>query len=400
VIIPESAVEHPGDKGVRAHTPLRIFVPASAPIPPSAADGGTPAPLPSFSPAGAAPQSGGPPFPGFFFETPASIACIYGLVAKIGGCNPTTVTANPTGGSKTIAIVDAFDDPDAASDLAAFSTQFGLSAPTFSVVYATGTEPATDPTGGWEVEESLDIEWAHAMAPGAKIILVEAASESFTDLMTAENVASGLVAGDGGGEVSNSWGGSEFADETILDEAFTTPGIVYFASSGDGGIGWPGSSPNVVSAGGTTTARNPSTGNFLHELSWDSAGSGLSSFELRPSYQNAIKAIVGSARGIPDLSADSNPNTGVWVFDSAGGGWFVVGGTSVATPMLAGIVNSAGHFATSSAAELATIYANRAVAADFNDLKLGYCGPYSGYSATKGWDFCTGVGSDKGEKGK
>jgi kumamolisin len=159
-----------------------------------------------------------------------------------------------------------------------------------------------------------------------------------------------------------------------------------------------------VSAGGTTTARNPNTGDFLHELSWDSAGGGLSSFELRPVYQNAIKAVVGGRRGVPDLSSDSNPITGVWVLDNfqctSAPCWYVVGGTSVASPTLAGIVNSAGHFATSSAAELATIYAHRGVPADFTDLKLGYCGPYSGFSAKGGWDFCTGVGSDKGKAEK
>jgi hypothetical protein len=399
IVIPESSVEHPGDIGVRGHTNVQIFVPASAPVPPANADG-TPAPLPSFSPAGAEPQSVGPPASGYFFETPASIACIYGLAAKVDGCNPNTVTANPTGGSKAIAIVDAYDDPNAAADLANFSKQFGLPSATFSVVFASGSRPPAN--SDWQIEESLDIEWAHAMAPGAKIYLVEAASNNNSDLLTAENVASTLVSAAGGGEVTNSWGQSEFSGETSYDYNFSTAGVVYFASTGDSpGVEWPSTSPNVVAAGGTSTARNPYTGKFLKEVSWTLAGGGVSSYESRPSYQKAVKHIVGSQRGVPDLSADANPVTGVWVLDSnGGGGWYVVGGTSVASPMLAGIVNSAGHFAASSWAELATIYKNRQKKADFTDLKLGFCGPYSGYAAKTNWDFCTGVGSPEGKKGK
>ncbi|MFZ0888395.1 MAG: hypothetical protein WA005_08080 [Candidatus Binataceae bacterium] len=439
VIIPESAIEHPGDIGVRAHTPLRIFVPASAAStaqppgegagatvePAGDADVGAPTPVPSFAPAGGAPQSSGPPYSGYAFETPASIACLYSLATKIAGCNPNTVSAHATGGGKAIAIVDAYDDPNAAADLAAFSKQFGLPAANFSRVFAAsakcdsscdctppstpcgGPQPAQDPSGGWELEESLDIEWSHAMAPGAKSFLVEAASSCYDDLKTAEACAGDKVAVAGGGEVSNSWGGGEFPGQTAYDSNFVKAGVVYFASSGDSpGVLWPGTSPNVVSAGGTTTARNATTGNFLYELSWDSAGGGVSSYEARPTYQNTVSAMVGTQRGVPDLSADSNPVTGVWVLDNFGGCypgppcWYVIGGTSVASPMLAGIVNSAGHFAASSAAELATIYANRAVAADFHDLTKGFCGPYSGYAAKTGWDFCTGVGSNNGKAGK
>ncbi|HTZ95606.1 MAG TPA: hypothetical protein VMB18_04355, partial [Terriglobales bacterium] len=115
--------------------------------------------------------------------------------------------------------------------------------------------------------------------------------------------------------------------------------------------------------------------------------------------------IVGTARGVPDVSSDSNPYTGVWVWDSnyfeeLGGGWFIVGGTSVATPTLAGIVNRAGSFAASSNAELTKVYANRASTADFHDISAGDCGPYAGYTAVTSWDPCTGVGSDHGYTGK
>jgi subtilase family serine protease len=100
------------------------------------------------------------------------------------------------------------------------------------------------------------------------------------------------------------------------------------------------------------------------------------------------------------LSFDANPITGVWVFVSGQGGWYIVGGTSVASPSLAGIVNSTGSFAASSNAELTTLYGNLGVGADLRDITTGYCGPYAGYSAVKGWDFCTGVGVDKGKNGK
>jgi subtilase family serine protease len=239
------------------------------------------------------------------------------------------------------------------------------------------------------------------MAPGAEIVLVEAASSSFADLMIAEDMASKMVNAAGGGEVSNSWGGSEFSGEVSYDSHFVKQGVVFFASSGDGpGTIWPGSSPNVVSAGGTTVRRSPATGAFLNEYPWDSAGGGLSRYEPRPSFQTTIASVVGNFRGVPDLSFDSNPITGVWVFDSNAWGWNIVGGTSVASPALAGIINSAGSFHASSNAELAAIYSNRTVAADFRDITTGYCGPYGGYSGAAGWDLCTGVGVVTGKGGK
>jgi kumamolisin len=200
-----------------------------------------------------------------------------------------------------------------------------------------------------------------------------------------------------------SWGSGEFSGETSYDSYFTTPGVVYFASSGDSpGTIWPSVSPNVVAAGGTTLRRNPSTGNFIEERSWELAGGGASLYEVAPSYQ---KSLGYKARVVPDVSLDSNPYTGVWVWDSnffeeTGGGWFIVGGTSASSPNWAGIVNSAGSFAASTNAELTTVYKNLGVGTDFRDITLGECGPYMGYLATSGWDPCTGVGSDQGYKGK
>src|SRR5262249_15136903 len=153
-----------------------------------------------------------------------SLGCVYGLTSPAQtGCSPTDTTLlNPAGGAKAIAIVDAFHYPTAMSDLQIFSAQFGLPLPTntnFQVVYASGTQPTADAV--WGLEAALDIQWAHAMAPQAKIYLVEAASNSFADLLTAVSVASNYVAAAGGGEVSMSWGGSEFSFERFYDGYFT-----------------------------------------------------------------------------------------------------------------------------------------------------------------------------------
>jgi kumamolisin len=392
VVVPASSVEHPGDVGFSAHTHLRMLVPREGRF------SGT-----------VQPNAGLPPFLGFFFETPASLACVYHLVPDPKpGCNPDETTEPPSGGGGAIALVEAFDDPTAASDLQTFSTQFGLPAADLTVVYADGTKPGVDPSGGAELETSLDIEWAHAMAPKAKIFLVEAGSLTFADLFHAIFVAGNVVAGNGGGEVSMSFGGSEFPQEAQLDPIFTAPGVVYVASAGDTpGTQYPCVSPNVLCAGGTTISRDSNTGRFLQENAWQDAGGGLSFFEPRPSFQNHIAEIVGDFRGTPDFSFDANPNTGVWVFDSnpfQGSknplGWAVVGGTSVSTPSLAGIINAAGKLRASSQLENAEIYEQVGRNRDFRDIEFGNCGFNIGDFAKDGWDFCTGVGSDIGLRGK
>lgn len=391
VRIPDTSIEQPEHIGRQAHTNIKLFVPTGgmANLQPPAR--------------GAAPQTA----PGTGnYETPQSLACVYRLVAiapSQTGCNPGDGTL-PTaaGGARAIAIVDAYHYPTAMSDLQTFSAQFGLPAPTsanFTVVFASGTQPPTDT--GWGLEAALDIEWAHAMAPNAKIFLVEAASSGYSDLLKAVSKASSLVAANGGGEVSMSWGGSEFASQRLYDSYFVKSGVVYFAAAGDNpGVIWPAASPNVASAGGTSISRDAS-GNFQMELAWSSTGGGPSRFENRPSYQNGISAIVGSKRGTPDVAAVADPNTGVWVYNTGYcNGWCIVGGTSVATPVWAGIANAAGAFATSSGSELTTIYGNLGNAADFTDIVSGTCGPNLGYISGAGWDFCTGIGSALGLSAK
>jgi kumamolisin len=184
------------------------------------------------------------------------------LVTVTPGCDPNTVTAVSTRGSKVVAIVDAFHYSTALADLRTFSTQFGLPAPKLEVVFAGRRRPPAN--YGWALEEALDIQMVHALAPQAKIILVEAASDSIADLMAAEDKASALVSAAGGGEVSNSWGGSEFTGQLSLDSHFSQPRVVYFASTGDApGASWPSTSANVVAVGGTSTSRSPTTGAFL-----------------------------------------------------------------------------------------------------------------------------------------
>jgi subtilase family serine protease len=394
VVIPSSSVAHPGEAGVKARTNIQLFVPA----------------------AGFGPKLGttGPPFPGFFYQTPASLACIYHFNPPTPvdppGCNPYAALANPTGGSRAIAIVDAFDNPTAYQDLAIFSAQFGVAQPTpatFQVVYAppgstsvpgqcigSATQPPVDPTGGWEIEESLDVQWAHAMAPHAVVYLVEAQSNFDNDLFCAVSLGSSLVAAAGGGQVSMSWGGGEFPQESLFDGLFTTPGVVYFASSGDGpGVIWPSASPNVVAAGGTTISMNPVSGAYISETAWSETGGGRSLFEPPPSYQAGLHA---TTRQVPDIASVANPDTGVWVFYN--GFWYIVGGTSVSAPTWAGIVNAAGSFATSSAAELTKLYTDPSN--DFHDITSGVCGPYAGYTAAGGYDLCTGLGSPNNRTGK
>lgn len=379
ILVPDTTVPRWSDTGIRAHTNHLVVVTATR-----SATGLRP------NYVGSAPSG----------ETPQSIRGVYSLPSS--------------GGSGVIAIVDAYDYGTALNDFNVFSRQFGLPVETssnatsssnqvFQVVYAGRYARKPSGNAGWNQEAALDIEWAHAMAPNAKIVLVEAASASFSDLFSAVQKASSLA---GVRDVSCSWGGNEFSGENSYDGYFSHSGVTYFASSGDTGgvMEYPAASPNVVSAGGTTINRDAS-GTFTGETGWSGAGGGVSVYETRPTYQNGIAGIVGNARGVPDFSFDADPNSGVSVYDSTPyqgySGWLVFGGTSVAAPSLAGIVNTAatarGSFASSSAAELGLIYSNLGNSAVFNDIVGGTAGSFT---AVTGWDFVTGVGSDWGLNGK
>ena len=403
ILVPLSSISRPEVAGVRMHTHHLIHVPA----------GHTDA-RPGFTEA-EFPPNAIQPVTGAVGETPASLACLYGQLKYTTGCNPTTLTTVATGGSKAVAIVDAYDYPPATADLTKFSKQFGLPAPitnsfsaTFTVIFASGKNPGPDPlcadgngTGCWGSESSLDIEMVHSMAPKAHIYLVEADSSSNADLYAAVAKAIALVKAAGGGEVSMSWGQPEYSTEKSDDDTFVGAGAVFFASTGDSpGTEYPSVSPNVIAVGGTTISRNPITWAFQKEITWDQDGSGFSSIEPRPSFQNGIESAVGEWRGVPDVAAAANPYTPVWIYDSYqtnGSPWIQIGGTSEAAPLWAGIVNASGHFEASSDAELTTIYNNAKTASDFRDIGDGACGLTYGYLAVAGWDPCTGIGAPYGK---
>jgi subtilase family serine protease len=373
-----------------------------------------------------------------FAEYPASIACVYGVGPKYAGCVPANNGKHSSGGWGAIALVDAFDNPNAASDLAYFSSYFGLPKANFTKVYAnssfgnlggltascSGTPPGDT---GWGLEIALDVEWAHAMAPSAKIILVEACSNSYNDLLYAEAVAGIKVSAAGGGEISNSWGSGEFAGEVgTVDDFFYRyywKNITYFASAGDSGWGaaYPSSSPWVVSAGGTTINRD-AAGNFLSESCWAGSGGGVSTVELWQNPPNILNGmgpwsgyqyeLFGQGpRTTPDISFDADPASGVFVYDTYGfGGWNVVGGTSLSSPALAGIVNASkqklgqappgGGFYHTGENNLLYSQLNTFTAykANFYDVTTGANGV--GHNAGPGYDQCTGVGSPRGKLGK
>jgi kumamolisin len=398
IITPDSSLQRPEDLGLRAHTNFRFLT-----SPDRTNLESRKAPL----------ERNGH---GNFNETPASLACAYGLTPHVLGCRPDSVHQIAPGGSKMIAVVDAYHDRTAVHDLTRYSQAFNLPAITnanFQVVYATGKRPPQDQTGQWEVEESLDIEMAHGMAPGAQIALVEAKSNSFTDLLDAVDAAAKLVADAGGGEVSMSWGGAEFAQETKYDRHFSTSGVVFFAATGDApGTTFPSVMANVVAVGGTGFFRSPRR-NYFFQSAVNAAG-GPSSFIARPSYQNNIQNIVGAARGTPDVSAyfcggySNNPNDGciggIWIYDTTPVGidgvlgWTSVIGTSAAAPLVAAVVNDAGNFYDSSQLELEEIYAAPPQDKAFTDIVTYSCTSPSGQSvlAVKGWDFCTGIGAPHG----
>ena len=248
--------------------------------------------------------------------TPVQVRAAYGINQIAGD-----------GTGQTIAVIDAYDDPNIAGDLQVFCTTYGLPAANFTKLNQNGVA-GSYPAGntGWGLEEALDVEWAHAIAPGANIILVEANSDSYSDLMTAVNTARNYP---GVSVVSMSWGGSEFSGETSYDSYFTTPsghtGVTFLASTGDNGSpgGYPAYSPNVVAVGGTTLSINTSTYAYVSETGWSGSGGGISSYETQPVLPNRRGHPEHQPGGtIPDVAFDADPNSGVDVYDTYGyGGW-------------------------------------------------------------------------------
>jgi len=300
------------------------------------------------------------------------------------------------GGSGVIAIVGAYDDAAIENDLNVFSKKFQLPACTTAngcfKKHLMGTAKSS---GDWSLETSLDVEWAHAIAPQAKILLVAAKTPSGANLLAALDYArqqAGVVA------ISMSWGGAEFPEETSLDSHFQAANkkITFFASSGDDGTGvsWPAVSPYVVAVGGTRL-NFYAQGNFKSETAWSGSGGGISAYESEPKYQSAYSLPKAQGqRAIPDVSYDADPASGVSGYYSGGtapNGWFVIGGTSAGAPQWAGIK------ALGLAADNVKFYADKASAKNssyFRDIKSGSNGDCGYYCAARQrYDYVTGLGS-------
>jgi len=305
--------------------------------------------------------------------------------------------SSTNGAGQTVAIVDAYDDPNAAADLNTYRSTYGLTAcgtGCFSKVNQTGGSRMPRANGGWAQEISLDLDMVSAVCPNCHILLVEASSNSFSNLLAAEDYATAHA-----NYVSNSWSGGEFSSETssTYDGHFNKAGKVILASTGDSGygVGYPASSRYVVAAGGTSL-RRASTTRGWSETAWSGAGSGCSAYEPQPSCQSTVSNItsVCARRGLADVSAVADPNTGVAVYDSYSyqgqSGWLVFGGTSVSSPLLASVFALSGN--TGGAA---TLYANTGSLFDVSGGSNGSCGNDL-CNAVSGWDGPTGSGSPNG----
>ncbi len=398
-------------------------------------------PLLMIAPQTMSPQQG-PAISGF---TPTQIRQAYGV--------STLLNHGTNGKGETIAIVDAYYDPKLISDVGTFDKQFGLQlfnvtgGPTLKQIASGGgaaSSVSQDSTGGWDLETSLDVEWAHAIAPEANIVLVEAPEDSDTSLFAAVQYAATKVPGVA--VVSMSWGDNEYSSETSYDSVFmpksssnpngANPGVTFVVASGDNGAGasYPAASPYVLSVGGTslTTTTNSSGATvYGSETAWSGSGGGPASFEGYPSYQYNepwIKQNYGypynvevynnstgtyssySARMTPDVAYNADPNTGYAVYDSIAspaegfaGGWGNVGGTSAAAPQWAAIVALAdqqraakGEKSLDTNQVLTSLYntlgsspSNTTYKSVFHDITTGS----NGYNAGPGYDMATGLGT-------
>jgi hypothetical protein len=354
--------------------------------------------------------------------TPAQIRGAYGI---------NDLSLDGTG--QTIAIVDAYDNPDIYQSLDAFDTQFGITttgqtlyqqygpASSFLTVLnqsgQTTNLPATDPNGvgfdNWELETSLDVEWAHAVAPGAQIVLVEANSQSLSDLMASVATAASQPKVS---VVTMSWGFPEgqavfAADEATYDSVFNVPGVTFVASTGDYGTAdpeYPAFSPNVVAVGGTSLILN-SDQSYNSETGWgyysDSlgaaigSGGGISQFESEPAYQQGVQST--GFRTTPDVSLVADPATGAWVADTYNLGtsnpFEVAGGTSLSAPAFAGLILLAneGRVASGEATLNSVTPTDTQQAlymlpqSDYNSITSGT----NGYNANAGYNLVTGLGT-------
>lgn len=317
----------------------------------------------------------------------------------------------------TIALVLPYHDASIVNDLAIFDQTYGLPSANLTIVNQTGsTSNLPGSNTAWSLERAMDVEWAHAAAPGAKLVLVEANSASIADLSTAVATAARMA-----NVVSMSWGGSEFSSETTFDTSayFANPNVTFVAAAGDdGGVNgpsWPAVSPYVLAVGGTSLTLQDSSGTYGGETGWSLAGGvggsgGVSSVESMPTYQlQAVGSNYASGRVVPDVSMVADPATGLSVYSSvlyAGqSGWFKSGGTSLGAPIWAGIIASidahrfrASQPPLSSTQTLSLLYGfygtngpnSSSYASVFHDITTG--ANYVDHAA-RGFDAVTGLGT-------
>jgi subtilase family serine protease len=297
------------------------------------------------------------------------------------------------GSGQTVAIVDAFDNPNVESDLAVYRSQFGLPPCTtangcFRQVNQDGGSDLPQPNIGWGAETALDVDMVSAICPNCNILLVEASGANLQHLAVAENTAAAL----GADAISNSYGNSEFASETTFDSSYHHPGIAITAGTGDFGYGtsYPSSSPYVTAVGGTTLTRTSRAGRWT-ETAWSGTGSGCSKYEPKPAWQTDPGCATRTAA---DVAAVADPATGVAVYDSYHySGWLVFGGTSVGAPIIASVYALAGNADSLTGAQ--STYAPGASLFDVTSGSNGRCGNYL-CTAGPGYDGPTGNGTPNG----
>jgi subtilase family serine protease len=301
---------------------------------------------------------------------------------------------SPASSAETVAIVDAYDDPNAEADLAKYRSQYGLPACTtangcFKKVDQSGGSDYPTADSGWAGEISLDLDMVSAISPNSHILLVEADDPSFDNLGAAEDTAAANAT-----IVSNSWGGGDASDSTY-GKYFKHSGVAVMASAGDDGYqgaSYPASSSSVIAVGGTSLNRDSSSRGWS-ETVWDGTGSGCSS--LNAAISGSSDADTGcSGRAMNDVSAVADPNTGVAVYDSyQSGGWNVYGGTSASSPIIAGVIANAGNSADVTPS---TPYAHADALNDVTSGDNGSCSPTQLCTARAGWDGPTGLGTPNG----
>jgi hypothetical protein len=333
------------------------------------------------------------------------------------GVDQITLSGNIVGdgSGQTIAIVDAYDDPNIFADLDTFDNQFSIDGGSENIYQQYGAStaflskyepegtPSAAPINGWGVEISLDVEWVHAMAPGAKILLTEATSDVSTTLY---NAAASAAAEPGVSVVTMSWGATEYSGETSYDGDFVTPsghnGVTFLAATGDSGAGTDGSnaqypaySPNVVAVGGTNLSVDQN-GNYLGETGWSGSGGGISVYEGQPAYQYGTVTQSSTKRTIPDVSMDAGTGAAIYdSYDNPGSPWGDAGGTSLATQLSGAIVGIGdqgraleGYTTLNGANDALPLLYNLPTNA-YHDITSGN----NGFAAGPGYDLVTGIGT-------